>query len=534
MRDYLTIARRRWPVIIACAVVAAAVTWVITPAQSSAAKAAPSYTATATLLVGGGTAEQSVSLDRVALYVKTGEIPTRAAATLGYEGNPAVLASQVAVVSDPAAGALTISASSADGEQAAATANAFADEAVTYFSKTRPGTGRAKLTMLQEATPIPDAIGGGFVVPPSRALRTALAALVGLLLGFALALVLQRVDSRLSTRDEVHAALGLPIIAEVPKLRQAQRRNGEITVAADPLSHYSDAYRAARTALMHTVSRQSSSEYTARRAASPERRVEASGARLILVTSANAAEGKTTTVANLAASFAETGQRVLVLDADLRSPDTHNLFDVPQGAGISDYISDPGDVTLEALVRPTSVPGVRIITAGTRLAHPASLASRMGHLLAEVRGMADVVIIDSAPLLAASDVFDVLPIVDTVLLVVRSGRLTDVAARRVAELLGRFQVPISGVVLVGARGRRADGYGYGYGYGHGEKKKRKRGRPARVADDRQPEDFIAPPPTRAEQPVDLVEDGWPFPSQPDAGHEEAPPSRRARRTSSSA
>ena len=326
--------------------------------------------------------------------------------------------------------------------------------------------------MLQVATPIPDDIGGGFVVPPSRALRTGIAALVGLLLGFALALVLERLDSRLRTRDQVHAALRLPIIAEVPRLTRAQKRKAKVTVAADPLAPYSDAYRVARTALTHTVSRQLSGDYPARRAASPERRAAPTGARLILVTSANASEGKTTSVANLAASFAETGQRVLVLDADLRSPDTHNLFDVPQGAGISDYISDPGDVSLEALVRPTSVPGVRIITAGTRLAHPESLSSRMGHLLTEVRGMADVVLIDSAPLLAAGDVFDVLPIVDTVLLVVRSGRLTDVAARRVAELLGRFQVPISGVVLLGARGRRADGYGYGYGYGGAKKQKR--------------------------------------------------------------
>ena len=393
-----------------------------------------------------------------------------------------------------------------------------------------PGTGRATVSVLQVATPIPDDIGGGFVVPPSRALRTGIAALVGLLLGFALALVLERLDSRLRTRDQVHSALRLPIIAEVPRLTRGQKRKAKVTVAADPLAPYSDAYRVARTALTHTVSRQLSGDYPARRGASPERRAEAPGARLILVTSANASEGKTTSVANLAASFAETGQRVLVLDADLRSPDTHNLFDVPQGAGISDYISDPGDVSLEALVRPTSVPGVRIITAGTRLAHPESLSSRMGHLLAEVRGMADVVLIDSAPLLAAGDVFDVLPIVDTVLLVVRSGKLTDVAARRVTELLGRFQVPISGVVLLGARGRRADGYGYGYGYGGAKKEKRARASRG-DADVSYREDVVpvASPPLTPED--DLVD--WPFPSQPDGSSHAQPPSRRARRTSPS-
>jgi capsular exopolysaccharide synthesis family protein len=529
LRDYLTIARRRWPIILLCGLVAGGVTWFITPAETSQASTAPSYTATATLLVGARSPEEQVPLDRIALYVKTGEIPTRAARVLGFEDDPAVLASQVVVTPDPGAEALTIAASDADGDKAAATANAFADQTVAYFKKARPGTGRASVSVLQVATPIPDDIGGGFVVPPSRALRTGIATLVGLLLGFALALVLERLDSRLRSGDQVHRALRLPIIAEVPRLTHAQKRKAKITVAADPLAPYSDAYRVARAALMHTVSRQVSGDYLARRAAGPERRAAPTGARLILVTSANASDGKTTSVANLAASFAETGQRVLVLDGDLRSPDTHSLFDVPQGAGISDYISDPGDVSLDALVRPTSVPGVRIITAGTRLAHPESLSSRMGHLLTEVRGMADVVLIDSPPLLAAGDVFDVLPIVDTVLLVVRSGKLTDVAARRVAELLGRFEVPISGVVLVGAKGRRADGYGYGYG----SSKKQKRGRASAAAADvsypQQAERVASPPLTADDDPA-----GWPVAVSPDTSSDAQFPSRRARRTSPSA
>ena len=529
LRDYTTIARRRWPIIVACALIAAAVTWFITPAQAAKETVASSYTATATLVVESRSAEDTVSLDRVVLYVTTGEIPARAASTLNYTGDPAVLASGVVVVPDLGASALTIAATSRDGSRAAATSNAFADAAADFFKRPRSGTGAASVSVLQRATPIPDQNGGGFVVPPSRPLRTVLAGLIGLLLGFALALVLQRVDSRLRTRDDVHAALRLPIIAEVPRLARGQQRQGIITVADDPLNPYSDAYRAARTALMHTVSRQMPDAYTGRRA-TPDQRIAVSGARLILVTSANPAEGKTTSVANLAASFAETGQRVLVLDADLRSPDAHNLFDVPQGAGISDYLSDPAEVDLGALIRPTSIPNVRIITAGTLLAHPASLASRMGHLLAEARELADVVLVDSAPLLAASDVFDIIPIVDTVLLVVRSGRLTDVAGNRVSELLGRFQVPISGIVLVGVRGRRADGYGYGYGYGQSGRAKSKRARSPRTALDTDAAwGNVAPSPG-----------SQPGPEHTSASHPPAPESsgdsggRRARRSSSSA
>lgn len=123
----------------------------------------------------------------------------------------------------------------------------------------------------------------------------------------------------------------------------------------------------------------------------------------------------------------------------------------------------PSSTRLAALARPTSVAGVKIITAGTQLAHPASLATRMGVLVEEARKIADVILVDTAPLLAASDVFDLLPIVDTVVFVVRSGRLTEGSAQRVSELLGRFHVPVVGAVLVATPGGKANGYGYGYG-----------------------------------------------------------------------
>ena len=109
----------------------------------------------------------------------------------------------------------------------------------------------------------------------------------------------------------------------------------------------------------------------------------------------------------------------------------------------------------------------------------------------------------------------------------RSGRLTDVAAHRVAELLGRFQVPISGVVLVGARGRRADGYGYGYGYGDTKKRKRSAGTEA----DRSPRADRADASTQFAGPED---GGWPFAPQVDGAPGDAARSRRSRRTSSSA
>ena len=481
LRDYAKIFRHRWPLIVACTLLAAAVMWLVTPADTDTTQKVGSYTATATLLVGsrdgGDAASNPAALGRVALYVTTGEIPEQAAAALEYDGEPAVLASGITVVQDPTAGALTVSATASDGERAASVANAFATQTVEFFDERRPGAGNATVSVLQEATPIANQPAGGFVVPPGRAARTAIAAGLGLLLGLALALVMHHFDARLRSRDQVHESLRVPIIAEVPKLSRAQRARGRIAVVDEPMSVAADGYRAARAALTHVPSHEVPGEWSDEGLARGARASRGGAPRVVLVTSAHASEGKTTSVANLAASFAEAGQRVLVLDGDLRSPDAHNMFDLPQGAGISDYLSDPLGTPIEDLARATSVPGVQLITAGTRLDRPTSLANRMGPLLAAARDMADVVLIDSPPLLAASDVFDILPMVDTVLLVVRSGRLTDAAGARAAEVLARFHVPVIGAVLIAAPASRGDGYGYGYGkgYGYGDSKKRRSG-----------------------------------------------------------
>ena len=501
LHEFIRILRHRWIVLVACTVVAAAVMWLVTPSSADVTRKIGSYTATATLLVGtkpapapapatgrGATTQPiqqqqqqgaTISYGRIELYIESGEIPQRAAEVLGYNGNPALLASGLTVTSDPNSASVSISATASDGDRAAEVANTFADEAVAFFDEDRPETGNAALSVWQRATPIPNDPGGGFVVPPNRGLRTGLAALVGLLLGLGLALLLDRLDSRLRTRSEVHKALRMPVIAEVPRLPLGRSAKDQIGFVREPLSVYADGYRAARSAIVHLPSHQLVGEWTTEAAADGAVTTRpASAARVVLVTSAHAQEGKTTSVANLAASFAETGQRVLVVDADLRSPDAHNMFDVPQGTGVSDFVSKAAGTSITSLIRPTNVPNVAILTAGTRLDYPASLASRMGPLLAQAREAADIVLVDTAPLLAASDVFDILPMVDTIVLVARSGRITEGAAQRAAELLGRFQVPVVGVILVGAPMGRADGYAsaYGYGYGYGKDKKSKQER----------------------------------------------------------
>lgn len=487
LHEYWKVFRERWILILACVLVAAGVVWLITPAMTSTTRQVGSYTATSTLLVGQRASDpqasftgQSASLGRVKLFVTTGEIPKRAAEALNFRGDPAVLASGLVVEEVPEAQALTIATVSSDGARAAEVANTFARETVRYFDEGHQGTGGAQLSILQEATAIPNESNVFLTLPAGRIPRTALAALLGLLVGFAVALILDRFDSRLRTRQEVHDAIRMPVIAQVPRLKRSERVPGRLGVIVEPLGEYANGYRAARTALMHLPGQQVQGEWSVEHATQTGGD-EFQPARVILVSSAFESEGKTTSVANLAASFAETGQSVLVLDCDLRSPDAHRQFDVPQGAGISDHLVQAASDSIQPLIRPTSVSGVYIMTAGTRLDHPAALTSRLEPILTEARQLADVVIVDTPPLLAASDVFDVLPLVDTVLLVVRSGRLTEQAGQRVAELLGRFQIPVTGAILIGAPARRSEGYGTRYGYGYGADPKKQEKKAARAA-----------------------------------------------------
>jgi capsular polysaccharide biosynthesis protein len=235
-REYLKVIRRKWPVMLACALAAGLVMWVVTPAKPPPVERVSSYSATATLIVNTppSSADEpapQVSFDRMALYITTGDIPVRVAEQVDYPGEPAILASQLLVTPNPAAQSMTLTMEGSDAEYAASVANAFAEQAIAYFEASPENVGGANLSVLGEATPIPVIASGGFSIPPSRSFRTSMAVLLGLLIGFGLALVLHQIDSRLRTREEVYEALRMPVIAEVPKLSRAQRESARILVA---------------------------------------------------------------------------------------------------------------------------------------------------------------------------------------------------------------------------------------------------------------------------------------------------------------
>jgi capsular exopolysaccharide synthesis family protein len=180
--------------------------------------------------------------------------------------------------------------------------------------------------------------------------------------------------------------------------------------------------------------------------------------RTVLVTSAAPDEGKTTVLANLAITFAESGRKVIVVDADLRRPTLHELFGLDDAPGITDMILDE---QLEPPLQATMIPNLRLLASGPLPPNPSELlaSERMSRVIGRLSEMADVVLFDSPPASAVSDAAVLAARLDGVLLVVFSGRTRRDRARQAKEQLERVGARLLGVILNNARLER-DAYAY--------------------------------------------------------------------------
>jgi non-specific protein-tyrosine kinase len=171
-------------------------------------------------------------------------------------------------------------------------------------------------------------------------------------------------------------------------------------------------------------------------------------------------------VANLAAAFADAGRSVIVVSGDLRSPTIHRYLGVPDDApGLGDDMGEMTVADVERRLQPTSLPNVRLISHGSLVSNPGELLAAHLPVIAAARALADIVLIDSPPVLAANDAAELIPAVDGVLLVARLGRTRRNAARSATNLLESLSAPVLGVVALEASSDHAI---YGY-FGRGSK-----------------------------------------------------------------
>jgi Mrp family chromosome partitioning ATPase len=510
--EYLRIARRRWLLVVGCVVVAIIGALTTTPAKSAQTGRPIAHFRAEHTLLRAPDAKSEVDLNLTALFAVTGEVPARVAKKVGFAGDPAVLATRVKAIADDKVGTLRIAYTGSDGPEAAKIANAFGDEVLAYLIDTakkshktvgddirrrlgelettvnrlnaelraKPGDVLVKaqrdglvsqyslaiqeltrhnqfppesgMITLQRATPVP-VFQGGFVAPSGRKARVVSAAVLGLLLGFGAALLLERVDVKVRSRAAAERAFRLPVVAEVPRVSKRDRRGFAVLTRTRPESAAAEAYRTMRSSLMLMPSLP-----VAQRDGVPQPARAGVVPQVVLVTSPGAATGKTTTVANLAACMAEAGKSVLVLSCDFRRPEVHRYLDVREGHGLSDLLAADLPQELGNVARPSAIPGVRVVVSGTAVDSPAALLARIGGIIKEARRLADVVILDSAPLMSANDATDLMQHVDSVLLLCRVGKTTTEQASLTTEIVARMGAPVVGVGLIASARRPAPYY----------------------------------------------------------------------------
>jgi capsular exopolysaccharide synthesis family protein len=276
-----------------------------------------------------------------------------------------------------------------------------------------------------------------------------LGGLVSLLLAFGVAIMLDRSDSRLHTKEQAERQFGLPVLAEVPLLSIRTRHRAAVFGYQND-NRVAEAYRSLRTALLLFRDRlplEVEAAELSGRMKGPSSRNNGSR-QVILVTSPEAGDGKSSTAANLAMAYAEAGQSVLLVNWDLWRPIPARVFDAEDTPGVSEFL-EAGNASLVHFVQSTSVPGLHLVPAGKLGHQPGAQLDAELRLLEEARSLADVVIVDTAPLLGASVTRELVTMADVVVLASRAGRTTSPAAERTSELLERLGAPTLGVVLVG-------------------------------------------------------------------------------------
>jgi succinoglycan biosynthesis transport protein ExoP len=296
----------------------------------------------------------------------------------------------------------------------------------------------------------------------------------GLFCGILLAFFFEYLDSSVKSPDDVDRFIKLPTLGVIPSpasispifSRRPLLARGnvgpggggrvELVTFQNVKSIVSEAYRNTRTSVLL-------SSGASRRP------------RSLLVTSSWMGEGKTTTSLNLAITLCQTGEKVLLLDCDMRNPNLHRILGLGHSAGMSEYLSGnadlSGDDDLSPLIQETVVPNLYIIPGGRTPPNPAELlgSERMKDILAACNGHFDHIVIDSPPVLSVTDARILAPIVDGVILVIKGGETPKQAVQRSKRLLQEIDANIIGTVLNQVDVRSADylyysRYYYRYGY----------------------------------------------------------------------
>jgi succinoglycan biosynthesis transport protein ExoP len=259
-------------------------------------------------------------------------------------------------------------------------------------------------------------------VRPNKTLNLSVGAVVGLVLGLALAFFIEFIDTSVKSVEEVEKYFQLPVLGVIPE-------DAGLICRGEAQPAHIEAYRMLRTNI----------EFSKNDGA----------VRTLCVLSSGAGEGKSFTVSNLACVYAQHGVRVLVVDSDLRRPTIHDLFDVPNKIGLTDFLAD--GKTVDEIIQPTKIPNISVIASGrggaTASALPMLTSQRMNDLIQQVGSHFDIVLFDTPPMLGVSDAAILAREVGTSILVIQHRRYPRNMPMRARQMIDTSGAKLLGVVV---------------------------------------------------------------------------------------
>ena len=258
-------------------------------------------------------------------------------------------------------------------------------------------------------------------VRPNIPLNIALGVVVGLVLGVGLAFFIEYLDTSVKTIDDVERALNAAVLGVIPQ------NVGSLLDEGDESPH-AEAYRVLRTNILF-AGRKSETQTT------------------FSVVSGGAGEGKTTTMFNLAVVFAQQGDRVLVVDSDLRRPSMHRFFKLSNNIGLTNYLL--GQATIEEVIQTTELPSLHFIPSGKLPSSSMGILSsaKMKEFVAEMKSRYDYVFLDAPPIMGVSDASVLASMVDMCVLVVQYRKYPQLMTQRAKDMVTKVGGELVGVVL---------------------------------------------------------------------------------------
>lgn len=277
-------------------------------------------------------------------------------------------------------------------------------------------------------------------ISPNKKMNVLLASIVGLILAVAGIFVIEYLDDTIKTPDDITRTLNLPTLGNIDNIEGGETVD-KLIAARQPLSPMVEAFRVLRMNLMFS---------------SLDKPV-----RTLVVTSPNPVEGKSVTLSNLAVVMAQIGQKVIIVDTDLRRPSIHRVFGLQNRVGLSDAILNPNTSAKDCL-QESGIENLRILTSGLLPPSPSEVlgSTRMLKLIEQLKEEADILLFDTPPSSVFTDPIVLAAHVDGAILVNRSGYTRTGDARKVVDQFRRLGVNILGVVITRQNVNRRKTYSY--------------------------------------------------------------------------